>query len=74
MEPHQESALLERARQYDSEAIAEIYDRYSLRIYNYVYHRVGNVNLAEDLTSSVFLRMLDAIRFSRAWELSLIHI
>ncbi len=70
MEPHQESALLERARQYDSEAIAEIYDRYSLRIYNYVYHRVGNVNLAEDLTSSVFLRMLDAIRSSRAWETS----
>jgi len=70
MLPTDDSALLERAREYDQAAIAEIYDRYSLRIYNYIYHRLGNVHLAEDLTATVFLRMLEAIRSSRAWQTS----
>jgi len=70
MQPDSESALLERARECDGAAIAELYDRYSLRIYNYVYHRVGNRNLAEDLTSTVFVRMLEAIRTSKAWRSS----
>jgi len=70
MQPKEESALLNRAREYDQAAIAEIYDRYSLRIYNYIYHRLGNAHLAEDLTANVFLRMLEAIRSSRAWQTS----
>ena len=70
MQPKDESALLNRAREYDQAAIAEIYDRYSLRIYNYIYHRLGNAHLAEDLTANVFLRMLEAIRSSRAWQTS----
>ena len=70
MQPNGESALLERAREYDPAAIAEIYDRYSLRIYNYIYHRLGNAHLAEDLTASVFVRMLEAVRSSKAWRTS----
>ena len=70
MQPDSESALLERAREYDATAVAELYDRYSLRIYNYVYHRVGNRSLAEDLTSTVFVRMLEAIRTSKGWHSS----
>jgi RNA polymerase sigma-70 factor (ECF subfamily) len=70
MQPNEEPALLNRAREYDQAAIAEIYDRYSLRIYNYIYHRLGNAHLAEDLTATVFLRMLEAIRSSRAWQTS----
>jgi RNA polymerase sigma-70 factor (ECF subfamily) len=70
MQPNEESALLSRAREYDQAAIAAIYDRYSLRIYKYIYHRVGNASLAEDLTATVFLRMLEAIRSSRAWQTS----
>lgn len=70
MQPNTESALLERAREYDPTAIAEVYDRYSLRIYNYIYHRLGNANVAEDLTATVFVRMLEAIRSSKAWRTS----
>ncbi|KPL21972.1 MAG: hypothetical protein AMJ93_08315 [Anaerolineae bacterium SM23_84] len=70
MQPNEESALLERAREYDPAAIAEIYDRYSVRIYNYIYHRLGNAHLAEDLTASVFVRMIEAIRSSKAWRSS----
>lgn len=70
MRPDEEWALLERVRVYDRAAIAEIYDRYSLRIYNYLYHRLGNTHLAEDLTATVFVRMLEAVRSSKAWRTS----
>jgi len=70
MQQVEESALLERVKAYDQAAIAEIYDRYSQRIYNYLYHRLGNANLAEDLTATVFVRMMEAIRTSKAWQTS----
>ena len=70
MQPVEESVLLERVKSYDQAAIAEVYDRYSQRIYNYLYHRLGNANVAEDLTATVFVRMLEAIRTSKAWRTS----
>jgi len=72
--------LLERATQFDQEALAEIYDRYAQRLYQYIYHRVGERELAEDLTGEVFVRMLEAIgrgsfaRVSlRAWLYRIAH-
>lgn len=52
-----ESALI-RAAQEDSSAFGELYEAYVDRIYSYIYHRVGNVHDAEDLTSRVFYRAL----------------
>lgn len=63
-------ALLEKAREYDPAALGVIYDRYSTRIYNYIYHRVGDAHLAEDLTASVFTKMLEAIRSAKLWRTS----
>ncbi len=63
-------ALLERAGRADLQALGEIYDRYVERIYSYIYHRVGQVELAEDLTGQVFMRMLEAIRSGRGWQTS----
>ncbi len=40
--------------------IGVIYDELAPRIYRYVYHRLGQQALAEDLTSEVFLRFLRA--------------
>ena len=37
-------------------------------IYSYIYHRVGNQAMAQDLTSQVFLRVLEAIQRERTWE------
>ncbi len=53
--------LLELARKYNSQALAEIYDRYAERIYGYLYRLVGDAAQAEDLTSEVFLRLLRAL-------------
>jgi len=49
-----------RARQ-DSDAFAVLFDRHHGRVYSYVYHRVGNVPDAEDLTSRVFFQALRGI-------------
>jgi RNA polymerase sigma-70 factor (ECF subfamily) len=61
-----ESQLLERARAYDAEALAEIYDCYSGAIYRYLYRHVGDAAQAEDLTSEVFLRLLQALNTRKA--------
>ena len=61
-----DSRLLERAREYDAQALAEIYDRYAESIYRYAYRHVGNAELAEDLTSEVFLKLLQVLGTSRA--------
>jgi RNA polymerase sigma-70 factor (ECF subfamily) len=57
-----EAALLDRIRQYDQAALAQVYDEYYDRIYHYVYRFVGQVPAAEDLTANVFLRLLSAVR------------
>lgn len=59
--------LLERARDYDSEALAELYDRYAPTMYTYIYRRVGDATLAEDLTGDLFLRVVRSIRGQKAW-------
>ena len=65
-----EHALLERAKRYDQAALGELYDRYAPRIYAYIYRRVGNASLAEDLTGDVFVRMMQAIQSERSWRVS----
>ncbi len=65
-----EEALLERALKNDSAALGSIYDLYSDRIYRYVYHRIGNAEVAEDITAQTFLKMLEAIQTGKGWRTS----
>lgn len=44
----------------DATALGHIYDAYAERIYYYLYRRLGNVAVAEDLTADVFLRVVEA--------------
>lgn len=62
--------VLERARRYDREALAQLYDRNAPRIYAYLYRRVGNAQIAEDLTGDVFVRVLEAVRARKSWKVS----
>ena len=57
MEEWDERAYIETAKK-DPSAFGELYERYVDRIYSYIYHRVGNVHDAEDLTSRAFHRAL----------------
>jgi RNA polymerase sigma-70 factor (ECF subfamily) len=59
--------LIERAQRGESEAFGLIYDRYVDTVFRFVYFRVGNRQLAEDLTSDTFLRALKRIG-SFTWQ------
>jgi RNA polymerase sigma-70 factor (ECF subfamily) len=54
-------ALAVAAAQGDHEAFGRLYDRYVATVYRYVYYRVGQRELAEDITSDVFVRALRAL-------------
>ncbi len=45
---------------FDASHLSEIYDLNAPRVYRYVYHRLGDGRVAEDLTSEVFVRFLRA--------------
>jgi RNA polymerase sigma-70 factor (ECF subfamily) len=66
----EQQELLERASRRDPAALTTLYDQYVDRIYSYIYHRVGQVDLAEDLTGQVFMRMLEALHGGQPWRTS----
>jgi len=53
--------LLTRAQRLDSKALAEIHDLYYPQVYRYVRYRLNDDQISEDITSEVFLRLLDAL-------------
>lgn len=62
MQVHQdETETIQRAKAYDPDALSTLYERYYQGIYRYVYYRVGNSALAEDLTGDIFVKMLHGI-------------
>ncbi len=67
-----ESELISRAKAGDHSAVTQIYERYAAAIYRYIYFRVGETELAEDIQAEVFLRMLEGMpRYEdRGWPIS----
>lgn len=59
--PDVERETVNRARDGDQQALADLYDWYMPRIYRYSVARLGNTVDAEDVTEEVFLKMLGAI-------------
>lgn len=57
MDLNEQEKLVEKARQ-DPEAFGELYDQFYSRIFSYVLKRVANVQIAQDITSEVFLKAL----------------
>jgi RNA polymerase sigma-70 factor (ECF subfamily) len=60
-------ALVVLAQAGDRDAFGAIYERYYDTVFRFVYFRVGNRQLAEDLTSEAFLRALKRID-SFTWQ------
>jgi RNA polymerase sigma-70 factor, ECF subfamily len=81
--PHEhgdEARLVARARRRDAAAFGELYERYLAHVYRYIAYRTARQDVAEDLTSEVFLNAWKTIeRFEdrgytfRAWLLRLAH-
>ncbi|MCS7011614.1 MAG: sigma-70 family RNA polymerase sigma factor [Anaerolineales bacterium] len=57
-----DSLLLERARQFDRQALAEIYDLYSPGLYRYAMRLLGDPQLAEECVAETFSRFLHALK------------
>ena len=57
-----EEALVAGARSLSEEAWAEIYRRHAPQIYGYLYYRLGDQHVADDLTADVFVRALAGIK------------
>jgi RNA polymerase sigma-70 factor (ECF subfamily) len=55
-----EQAVVERAKR-DPAAFGELYDRYFLQIYRFVYSKMRDQTAAEDVTSEVFMKALKNI-------------
>lgn len=70
LKDYTEEELLAEAVKLDEAALSELYDRYELKIYSYIYRRTSDQTLSEDLTAQVFLKMLEAIHNERAWRSS----
>jgi len=69
-QPGDDQELLEKASRAEPAALGMLYDQYVEKIYAYIYHRVGQADLAEDLTGQVFMRMLEAVRSGKGWRTS----
>jgi RNA polymerase sigma-70 factor (ECF subfamily) len=65
-----DDALLRRAKRCDEEALGALYDEYAPLIYAYIYRRVGDGMLAENLVGEVFVRVLSAIQSEQTWRTS----
>jgi RNA polymerase sigma-70 factor, ECF subfamily len=61
-----DNELLPRGRELDGQALAGIYDRYAPAIYRYLYRYLGDAAQAEDLTSEVFMRLVQVLNTPRA--------
>jgi RNA polymerase sigma-70 factor (ECF subfamily) len=57
-----DTALMEGVCRYDAAALAEAHDRYYPAIFRFITLKVGSLQTAEDLTSDVFVRLLEAVR------------
>lgn len=66
MSTFNDKRMLDGLRNLDQQAIGAVYDQYFSEIYRFVLYRIGDQNLAEDIASDVFVRLLEAIQNGRA--------
>ena len=66
-----EQRELDGLRDLNPQAISAVYDRYYRDVYCYVRYRIGDENAAEDISSDVFVRLLEASQRGRGPQTNL---
>jgi len=59
---HSESALIERLKRRESQAMADLYDTYKRLVYSIIFQAVREQGVAEDLTQETFWRIWNRIQ------------
>jgi RNA polymerase sigma-70 factor (ECF subfamily) len=59
--PDDEARLIQLAQRGDAGACAALYNQHYDAVFRYCYYRLSDVPLAEDLTSEVFVRMVEKL-------------
>jgi len=65
MKDHEEQSELDGLRNLDSQVIGAVYDRYFADVYRFVFYRLNDEKLAEDISSEAFVRLLEAVKSRR---------
>jgi len=65
---HQE---LDGLRELDSQVIGAVYDRYFADVYRFVFYKLNDEQVAEDISSDVFVRLLEAVKKRRGPQTNL---
>lgn len=65
MSTYDERRALAGLQKLDSQAISAVYDQFFPDVYRYVYYRLGDQTVAEDIASDVFVRLLEAVQNRR---------
>ncbi|KAF0109886.1 MAG: RNA polymerase sigma-70 factor ECF subfamily [Chloroflexi bacterium] len=63
---------LDGLKQLNAQVISAIFDKYFPMVFRFVRSRVANEGQAEDITSDVFVRLLEAVRSGRSPETNII--
>ena len=61
-----EESLVQRAKQHDQEAFAQLYEEHFDKIYRYLVLKIGDETEAEDMAQQVFLSALRSISSFRS--------
>jgi len=71
MSNYDEHSALNGMRGLDSQSIGAIYDQYFPEVYRYVRYRINDDSVAEDISSDVFMRLLEASQKNQGPQTSL---
>lgn len=71
MTNNEEQSDLEGLKKLDSQVVGAVYDRYFADVYRFVYYRLSDEHVAEDISSDVFIRLLEAAKKGRGPQTNL---
>jgi RNA polymerase sigma-70 factor (ECF subfamily) len=66
MPMNDEQTNLKRLAQMDPRAVTEVHDRHFAELFRYAHYRVSSPEVAEDIVSDVFVRLLEAAKRGKA--------
>jgi len=71
MTRYEERSEIEGLKDLDSQVIGAVYDRYFADVYRFVFYKLNDEQVAEDISSDVFVRLLEAVKKRRGPQTNL---